>query len=238
MAGRRTGCAPIDRPESILLRAHRGLRRSSRRLFLAIVALTLLVPAVPARAETPDQVVLSEEGRIVVENVTYATRPSGALQLDIAAPDTWTANRPALVFVHGGGWARGSRQASSKAIRQSADLGWVGITIDYRLGPDGVFPNGPLDVVEAIRWVEQHHRGLGVDPDRIVLVGDSAGAHLVQLVGTWGASEDEGLVDVAGVVAFSGITNLLTTHDASAATNGWLAGLIADFVGCTWRAAR
>ena len=104
-----------------------------------------------------------------------------ALYATIVSPDT-EGLRPAIIFVHGGGWVIGDRSALLPAARVAASLGFVGMTIDYtlaRIGGIGTqWPRQILDVELAIAWLRQHHLLHGVDPQRIALWGGSAGGHL------------------------------------------------------------
>lgn len=93
---------------------------------------------------------------------------------------------PLLIFVHGGGWKRGSKDNATgrhKAIHYQS-LGYAFASIDYRLVPGASVEQQAQDVADAVAFLRKGARGLRVDPRRIVLMGHSAGAHLVALVGT------------------------------------------------------
>ncbi len=94
------------------------------------------------------------------------------------APET---GRPAIVFIHGGSWQKGGGSAFAPQAVYFASRGMVAITIEYRLiGRDGIA--GPQqcldDATAAMRWVREHAAELGIDPQRIVAAGGSAGGHL------------------------------------------------------------
>ena len=89
-----------------------------------------------------------------------------------------------LIAVHGGGWQVGSRNSISIGGPFLAKNGYAVFALDYRLSKPGVktYPGAVYDVKAAIQFVRANAAELGVDPDRIGLIGDSAGAHLVALV--------------------------------------------------------
>ncbi|MGA7435596.1 MAG: alpha/beta hydrolase [Solirubrobacterales bacterium] len=121
-------------------------------------------------------------------------------QLDIYRPDDARPGelRPVVVYVHGGGWMIGDK---SNRMEFKPDLftdaGYVFVSVNYRLSPDITstnpddfdpvrlrFPEHPRDVAESIAWVSRNIGARGGDPDAIMLLGHSSGAHLVSLVGT------------------------------------------------------
>jgi len=93
---------------------------------------------------------------------------------------------PLILFVHGGGWKRGDRaNATGKAkLGHYTGQGYAFASINYRLVPEATVEQQAADVASALAYVIAHAGELGVDPRRIVLMGHSAGAHLVALVGT------------------------------------------------------
>jgi acetyl esterase len=113
---------------------------------------------------------------------TYKTIGQTNLQLYIFAPkDHATTNRrPAIVFFFGGGWTSGSPQQFEKQCQYFASRGMVAITADYRVASrQGAKPAQCVaDAKSAIRWVRKNAARLGVDPNRVVAAGGSAGGHL------------------------------------------------------------
>lgn len=93
---------------------------------------------------------------------------------------------PLVLFVHGGGWKRGDMEnATGKAkVAHYPAEGYAFASVNYRLVPDATVEQQAGDVASALKWIIGHAGELRIDPKRIVLLGHSAGAHLVALVGT------------------------------------------------------
>lgn len=104
------------------------------------------------------------------------------LRIHVFKPDGWSAEdrRPALIHFFGGGFVRGSPRNAAGWARTAAGWGMVGIAPDYRtrerFGTDATAC--VADARAALRWVQEHAARLGIDPDRIVVSGSSAGGHL------------------------------------------------------------
>jgi acetyl esterase/lipase len=98
-------------------------------------------------------------------------RPRG----DAATP------RAAVVYVHGGAWARSDRTADAILCHALAASGRVVVALDFRQAPDHRFPAAVADVAAGVRYARAHARRLGLDPARIGLLGSSSGGHLALL---------------------------------------------------------
>ena len=100
--------------------------------------------------------------------------------------------RTAVVWIHGGGWTGGSTESFFLHARYFAFHGAVGFCIEYRLvKANGTTVAGCLaDCKSAIRYIREHAAELGVDPDKIVVMGDSAGGHLASCLGTIDGFDD------------------------------------------------
>jgi acetyl esterase len=86
---------------------------------------------------------------------------------------------PALVYFHGGGWVVGSLDTHDRIMRLLAEKsGAIVLGIDYRLAPEHKFPAAHDDAAAALRYVQRHGREWGIDPARLAVGGDSAGANL------------------------------------------------------------
>ena len=109
------------------------------------------------------------------------------LRLYFVCPKAWqrSDSRPAIVFVHGGGWSNGTADQWFPQCRYFALRGMVAVSVQYRLRSKRADVNGCLaDCKSAIRYLRGHAKELGVDPQRIAVLGESAGGHLVAALGT------------------------------------------------------
>lgn len=114
--------------------------------------------------------------------MAYGTDPVQTLSFwRSAKPDA-----PLVLFVHGGGWRMGSKENATgqTKVTHLTGEGYALASIDYHLVPKGTVEQQAGDVAASVAYVVAHARDLGIDPKRIVLMGHSAGAHLVALVGT------------------------------------------------------
>lgn len=139
--------------------------------------------------------------------IAYGTDP--LQQLDLWLPASRAGKAPLVIFVHGGGWKRGSKDnaASRSAPAHFTGLGYAYASINYRLVPAATVEQQAADVAAAVAAMKARAAALGIDPARIVLMGHSAGAHLVALVGTderYLRGAGLGFADLAGVIPNDG----------------------------------
>ena len=120
-------------------------------------------------------------------NVEYGRHDGEALLGDAYMPKA-PGKYPAVIAVHGGGWQGGSKSAYRFLGPWLAQRGYVVFSIDYRLVKPGkkMFPESVHDVRAGVQFLRSQAAQLKVDPDRIALMGDSAGAHLAALAALGG----------------------------------------------------
>ena len=114
---------------------------------------------------------------------------------------------PVLMFIHGGGWANGDPDAYGYIGRNFAPKGFVVVNVGYRLTPEGKWPAMLTDSAAALKWTSQNIAKYGGDPERIYLMGHSAGAYNAVMLGLdrrW--TRKAGLPDdtIDGVIGLAG----------------------------------
>jgi acetyl esterase/lipase len=103
-------------------------------------------------------------------------------RLDIFRPESPSTSRlPVLLFVHGGAYVGGDKHIEGSPFYSNIGVwaarhGMVGVNMTYRLAPRHTFPAAQLDIATAVQWVRQNIAGFGGDPERVFLMGHSAGA--------------------------------------------------------------
>jgi pectinesterase len=116
---------------------------------------------------------------------------------------------PVVLIVHGGGWMAGDKETDIVPVFAPFATNFTWFTINYRLAPTNRWPACIEDVRTAIRWVKAHAAEFKGDPERIALLGYSAGGHLVTFAGTQG----EGDTQVQAVAAFAPPTDLVADNE-------------------------
>jgi acetyl esterase/lipase len=116
-------------------------------------------------------------------NIEYG--PHGkANRLDVYRPRRGEVTGPTLIYLHGGRFRRGDKLREAQPLhRRLASNGWLVISANYRLNPEGTFPDYLIDLKRVIAWARSEGLDFGVDPGRILLAGGSAGAHIAAMAG-------------------------------------------------------
>ncbi len=176
----------------------------------AIAAMgTDLGPAVLAQCRVlfdAEQAALMAQVPVTAADVAYG--PHERHRLDMYRP-RGDGLAPILVFVHGGGFLKGDKGGhgggadawpNANVGRMAAQAGFLGIVINYRLAPDHVWPAGSEDIAAVVAWIKDHAAQHGGDPDRIVLMGTSAGS--VHVAGYLKLAGDR---DIRAAILLSGL---------------------------------
>lgn len=149
---------------------------------LALVLLPTLLSAQAPKKKSPIAAPVLTEAPVKHEERVYKKAPEGELKLHLSLPADWKATdkRPAIVFFFGGGWKSGSYLQFVSQSDYFASRGMVAASADYRIA--SVHHTPPEKCVEdaksAVRYLRQHAAELGIDTDRIVASGGSAGGHI------------------------------------------------------------
>jgi acetyl esterase/lipase len=161
----------------------------------------LVLAALPAAAQSHTVTVVRD-----VDYVASADYSDGKDRLDIYVPDGGR-NTPVIFSIHGGALEAGDRREERFVGQRFAGAGYVTVVISYRLSPDFSHPAHIQDVAAAFAWVTRNIARHGGDPNRILVIGHSAGAYLAMLLATdprWLAAHELSPRDIAGVAPVSG----------------------------------
>lgn len=156
---------------------------------------------------------------VIHGNASYG--PESGQTLDSFQPNGVSQPIPGVIFVHGGAWTQGDKISIDDEAAAVANIGWAGISINYRLNG---FPTEPQDVQTAIQWVKANALRYGVDPNRIAVVGASAGGNLAAYAATV-MGKSSGL---AALVTWSGIMDFRQ----AAQLNPDDAKIVENYIGC------
>lgn len=144
----------------------------------SFVACAVLLVAVAGLTQAEEKLDVDYKADIV-----YGNAAGEELKLDLASPKGLDHPVPAIVVIHGGGWAQGKRQDMAGFARQAAAHGYVAATVSYRLAPKHRYPAAIEDVKCAVRYLRANAKELNIDPARIGATGVSAGGHLSMMLG-------------------------------------------------------
>ena len=156
----------------------------------------------------------------VVPNVTYLVANNYEAKLDVYKRRDTTAPQPTLIWIHGGGWVAGTKEAALMSLMPWFEMGWNVVNVEYRLGRVSPAPAAVEDCLCALRWVAANAKQYGFDLTKLVISGDSAGGHLALTTGM--IPESAGfdrqrpgvpLPKAAAIVNWYGITDVVDLLD-------------------------
>ncbi|HWH25846.1 MAG TPA: alpha/beta hydrolase [Pseudolysinimonas sp.] len=102
----------------------------------------------------------------------------GLPSFDVFRPGGAKAALPTVLWIHGGAWISGDKRDVAPYLRILAAKGYTTIGLDYTVGPEAIYPTAVTQLNDTIGYLLDHAEEFGIDPDRVVLAGDSAGAQL------------------------------------------------------------
>ena len=173
--------------------------------------------AEPASCTTPREEIVTHQYRELTDSDLTLGSEVNDVSLDVHASPT-AEGCPAIIWVHGGSWQAGDKSTRLTTVKAGhfIESGHVFVSVNYRLAAednDTRWPDFGSDVAAATTWVRDNADDLGVDADRISLIGHSSGAHLVSIVGTNPellAEHDASTSDVQCVISLDSVTHDLT----------------------------
>ncbi|MGZ4683365.1 MAG: alpha/beta hydrolase fold domain-containing protein [Acidimicrobiales bacterium] len=190
----------------------------------------------------------------VTRNVTYTDADGTTLTLDVYEPEERVPGRPGVILIHGGAWGSGKANDLDTEGKLIAREGWVAFSLNYRLADQAPhpWPDELTDVQRATRWVSANAEDYGVDNQKLIAMGLSAGGHLASLLGEIGTTVDgtghpiddpNPPAQVQAVIALSPPTDpqgLVSADgdvppdcvDNKVCTRFWRLPLVTNFIGC------
>jgi len=186
--------------------------KSMKKIMTLLSAILLSIFTVNVQANTL-------ESAVVDKDIVFKTVKGREIKLDLYKPKVHSEQPyPLLVWVHGGAWKRGSKDAiptKNPLLLQSViEKGYALASVDYRLSGEAIFPAPVQDINDAINFLHDHAKQYHIAADNVVMMGRSAGGHLAGLIGTTNAHGDISFYvkpkyQVKAVVSFFGPTDLL-----------------------------
>lgn len=144
-----------------------------------------------------------------VTTVEYKKVDGKSLLLDVGVPEAKPnpeGSLPVVIVVHGGGWGSGDRKTAIRPVLKTLSRsGYLFVSVDYRLSPEYRWPACRDDVDDAVAWTKAHVAAHGGDPDRIAILGYSAGGQLA----FWAAIRDQPPHKLKALIGLAPATDLL-----------------------------
>ena len=137
-------------------------------------------------------------------DIAYGTHARQKLDVHVDTRRRGETLQPVVMFFHGGGYTRGAKENSRNVAEHFASIGLVGVSGTYRLAPEINWPEGANDIAAAIQWVSENIEQYGGDPDRIFVIGKSAGGGHVANYAFRPEVLNGTYPEIAGIVLISG----------------------------------
>lgn len=152
----------------------------------------------------------------VTRNITYQEYDNLTLALDVYEMPVHALKSPAVIVIHGGSWRNGHKSDFAAYDRWLATQGYVVFDVEYRHATEKMtFPAQLHDIQQAIGWVRDHAKQYSIDPDRLALLGRSAGAQLAVLAAYTQVGGEAQLNPIKCVVSFYGPMDLAWDYSHS-----------------------
>lgn len=168
----------------------------------------------------------------VTLNVVYSEVDPSSNRLDLYVPKQTTKPVPVLVWIHGGGWGRLSKDSVSGQILPYLEYGWIVVNVDYRLTPAALAPAAVQDCRCVLRWIAANAKRLNADTKRIVVSGSSAGGHLSLMSGMLpagvsydtlcGTTETPGIAAIVNHYGITDVNDLLDGANRKGYAVSWI----------------
>lgn len=199
------------------------------------------------RKDFPGAVPVKEFGNLNIsgeKDVVYFRLENRPLHADLFYPQPIAGRKiPAVILIHGGGWASGSKSHLVPLAQKLAANGFFAATVEHRLSPEAKYPAAVVDLKTFVKWLKINAAKYSIDTMKIAALGCSSGATLATLLGTTGgvpqfrshlpgvkvSDKVQAIVNIDGIVDFSDPAESGKDNDPSKPSAG------ARWFGCTYR---
>lgn len=181
-AGLLLSAVPLAQFSSVAQQTDAAMTQAFGSHYLATLPQSVLAPmrASPFTFAEALQGIPNKTAVRYIPNIPFAQPDGVPLKLDVYQPPQ-VGRYPGIIMIYGGAWRSGSPTQNAEFSRYMASQGYVVWAIAYRLAPRYQFPAQIEDVQSALTFIQQHAAKYETDPDRLALMGRSAGAHLAML---------------------------------------------------------
>ena len=152
------------------------------------------------------------------KDVIFISHLTGDLELDVFRPDD-RKERPAVLCLHGGFWAKGSKKFMHPLAKGLVEKGYVAVCSNYRLTDVAPAPAQLHDVFSAIRFLRENVSDYGIDPEKIAVTGSSAGGYLAVMAAVFDSGDKRTRPNAA--VGMGAQTDLLSPHIQNSTVLNW-----------------
>jgi acetyl esterase/lipase len=194
---------------------------------LAVSLLAFALTAHPAHAQlspAANWAATAQNRYQITPNITYLVANNYEDKLDVYRRRDVAGPQPTLIYIHGGGWTGGTKEAAFMSAVPWLEMGWNLVNVEYRLARISHAPTAVEDCLCALKWVVAHAAEYHIDTSKLVVSGDSAGGHLALTTGMMPDSAgldrqcpsngpDTSLPKVAAIVNWYGITDVADLLD-------------------------
>ncbi len=148
------------------------------------LVLLIIILALPAMAQQPSFLAEDAGSKYWIRtDVVYGVETGHENKLDVIYPHNATADVPAVIYIHGGGWIFGDKAGSVLEVLPYLQMGWAAVNVEYRMANVAKAPAAVEDCRCALRWIVRNAKDYHIDPARLVVTGHSAGGHLSLMTG-------------------------------------------------------
>jgi acetyl esterase/lipase len=189
------------------------VERKARRRGMRRWRVLSLLPALLAAGCSPVRLINAMAPRDFLLTADQPYGPEPRQQMDIYRPVDLAAAAPVVLFFYGGNWQSGERADYLFLGQALASRGFVAVIVDYRLYPAVRYPAFIEDGAAAVRWVHEHAGAFGGNPERLYVMGHSAGAYIAAMLSIDARWLGADRAKIRGMIGLAGPYDFLPLHD-------------------------